>query len=200
MKRCALFLLAGGLLMISGCSEDCNCPVCPEQAKQIVTVTISGSFSDSLYGVLPPETFPFPELKNGSFAGVFSYDLLVRYDGCNVVRSWFPYEHVDIEIRSATAESLHGITTGGLHGISVWHDRQKIGFFFGPSAGQPLVPGDLRLYFTPYLGAFEPGAPPDSASLEMAVLDEAFLEVDDETGSFWQLAVDQVSIESILVE
>ena len=163
-------------------------------------MTISGSFSDSLYGLLPPETFPFPELKNGGFAGVFSYDLLVRYDGCSIVRSWFPYEHVDIEIMDAAAESVHRITSGGSHGISVWHDRQKLCFSFGPSAGQPLVPGDLRLYFTPYLGAFTPGEPPDSASLEMAVLDEAFLEVDDETGSFWQLAVRQVEIEDIHVE
>lgn len=163
-----------------------------------VSFAISGTFGSHVTND-DPATYPFPNLLNGSFDGVFSVDpvAITFVEGF----SEFAESDVNVNIRDASGAIIHTISSAPGH-FRVFGPSEftsgRFGVYLGQSFGGIAIgnPEDLRLFFD------VPGLPattslPSSAVLESGVFSSGFSEVDG-GGTFdtpsWDLNVSSATL------
>lgn len=154
-------------------------------AEDIVVVNVSGTFGaeEDLFGNLPAETYPFPELFGGSFVGSFSYDADAIPDGFTI-----DYQSVNVNIFGNDGTLIHTIDNGPnqfkvFDGFAI----AAMGESGGPDAIN--MPEDLRLWFD---GPFVSGVSPTAENMASSTPNagNSFIEVDgEEAFTFWDLPV-----------
>ena len=156
----------------------------------IAEVRISGIFGDTIDSVhsnLPDSTYPFPQLRGGSFDGTFLYHSMASLDKS---RTRFPYEFVSIDIKDNTGLVVKNINTAP-NGFVVLPSFIQLSF--GPSFGIPNSIEDLRVFLN---GTFSIGpTPPPVDEIIAGVLNFGFLETDgNENFTYWDLPIIQVTL------
>lgn len=161
----------------------------PAHAENIVVVNVSGTFGQEsdLFGNLPVEDFPFPQLYGGSFEGSFSYDADAIPDGFSI-----DYQSVNVEILANDGTLLHTIDSGpntfkAFDGFAI----AAMGESFGGDAVES--PEDLRLW---YDGPFVSGVTPSASVMATATPNpgNSFIEIDGtEDFTYWDLPVSSFS-------
>jgi len=119
---------------------------------------LSGTFGtliDPAISNLPNSTYPFPQMRGGSFDGTFGYDSMASLD-----EGRFPYTFASITLRDNSGLALKTITTTP-NNFYVTSNRMQ--FTFGPSAGIPNSVEDLRFAL---MGTFTQAIPPPPPELE----------------------------------
>ena len=172
-------------------------------------INVSGTFGttiDPKGSNLPDSTYPFPEIRGGSFGGTFVYDSLAFLDQQPPANSGrFPFVSVNINIFDNHGALANTITISPNNfGVT----NHAIGLNFGESVGPVNRIDDLRLQldgdFTlalPPPPLHEPGwgwfrdavAPPHPDEITAAALSSGFLETDGQVPfTYWDLPVTNV--------
>ncbi len=173
---------------------------------------VSGTFGPTIdpnISNLPDSTYPFPQMRGGSFDGTFVYDSMASLD--NSFEGRFPYVSVNINLFDNTGALANMITTSP---SNFYVTNNTLQLTFGPSFGVPNGIEDLRLFFdgnfTRNFPPPPPGlpdgwgdhnlwiVPPPPSELTAASLNVGFLETDgNQDFTIWNLPVTSASITQI---
>jgi hypothetical protein len=173
-------------------------------------IHLSGTFATTIdpnISNLPDSTYPFPQIRGGSFDGTFVYDSMASLDAPLSRGGRFPFVSVDINILDNQGAIANTITSSP-NNFSV--GNSFAGLNFGPSFGRINSIDDLRLdlsgSFTLALPPVPPElphgwrhlnvggiAPPPPSEITAGVLSLGFLETDGPLAfTYWDLPVSNV--------
>jgi len=139
--------------------------ITPQARATLITANLyemklTGNFGSSIdpnISNLPDSTYPFAQMRGGSFEGTFVYDSMARLD--NSFEGRFPCVSVNITIRDNTGAIAKTCTTSP---NNFYVTPTGLQLTFGPSVGIPNSIEDLRLFLT---GSFTRALPPPPPEL-----------------------------------
>jgi hypothetical protein len=156
-------------------------------------VSVYGTFGDTInpdFSNLPDSTYPFPDLRGGSFEGIFIYDSFASLGGEETTYTdRFQYTYASMNIMDKYGIVVNNIDTSP-NGFLV--TSTNIQLTFGSSGGIIYGIEDLRLNLG---GAFTVGeTPPPVDQLIAGVLEWGFLETDGIAPfTYWDLPITEVT-------
>lgn len=157
-------------------------------------VSVYGTFGDTtdpFLGNLPDSTYPFPDLRGGSFEGIFVYDSIASLGGEETTYpDRFQYSSVSMNIMDKEGIVVKNIDTSP-NGFLV--TSTSIQLTFGPSSGINYSIEDLRFNLE---GVFTVGdTPPPVDQIIAGVLGWGFIETDGIAPfTYWDLPVAEVTL------
>jgi hypothetical protein len=176
MRTILLLLLAAFL----GASNKVGATVIPAHLYEI---RVSGTFGGAVTGG-PLSSYPFPEIRGGSFEGTFIYD---EFASASQYR--FPYHSLSLNILDETGQIANTIVTAP-NGLFVQNDFIQI--TFGRSYQVYDAIEDLRLTFS---GSFANlHQTPSPVELTSATFSEGYLETDQIPNHSWTLGVTSATL------